>query len=256
MKRINTKKLLPILLCLAACSSRIPAADAYTVEMCIDCHQSGSAKSRLTIDTVQFTASIHAGNATCVDCHDRVADESHMEKPGSGAVDCSPCHEQKNVHGLDGERGCRPRCFNCHTRHDIRAVTDPASSVHPARLTATCGRCHPAQSGHTDFLSRLASIKIKTHPKGDLGMDYGENNCIGCHQGKGAHGEADPISDAACYRCHLTTDGQKALLGIIHPKADAGEQPGVFAVAILYQLVMLACIVGGVIFFIQKFSGK
>jgi len=255
MKRINSKSLFPILACFVACLLLASTAGAYEVQECIDCHKTGSTASRFTMDPQQFNASVHADNATCMDCHLKVEDESHMETPGSGAVDCSQCHEQKNFHGLDDGRENRPQCFHCHTRHNIRYVTDPAASVFPTHLTATCGQCHPAQSGYRDFLSRLPSIKIKTHPKGDLYTDYGEANCIGCHQGQGVHGEPDPINDSTCYRCHMTAQGQKALLGFIHPRADAGDQPGVFAVAILYQLVLLACIVGGVVFFVRKFSG-
>jgi nitrate/TMAO reductase-like tetraheme cytochrome c subunit len=233
----------------------VTAASAFEIEECINCHQKGSSESRLTMDAEQFDMSIHADNATCVECHQMVEDEGHMETPGSGAVDCSQCHDQENFHGLNGDLQNRPQCSDCHTRHDIKAVDDPAASVHPAQLTATCGQCHPAQSGYTDYFSRLPAIKIKTHPKGDLSTDYKEDNCIGCHQGQGAHGEADPISEDRCYACHLTMEGEKALLGFIHPKADAGDQPGVFAVAIIYQLVVLVFIVGGVFFFIRKFSG-
>lgn len=35
-------------------------------------------------------------------------------------------------------------CTDCHGGHEIRAGTDPASSVHPARLLTTCRTCHPA----------------------------------------------------------------------------------------------------------------
>jgi len=255
MIRNNTKKLFLRLGCLAACLLFVTAAGAYEVEECIDCHNTGSTASRLTMDETQFNASIHAENATCMDCHLMVEDESHMETPGSGAADCSQCHEKENFHGREGERENRPSCANCHTRHNIQAVADPAASVHPTRLTVTCGQCHPDQSGFKNYLSRLPSIKIKTHPKGDLGTEYGEHNCIGCHQGQGAHGEEDPISDATCYRCHMTPEGEKALLGFIHPRADASDQPGVFVVGILYQLVMLACIVGGFVFIRRKFSG-
>jgi hypothetical protein len=255
MIRNNKKSLFVLPVILATGLLLVTAAGAFEMEACTECHQSGSTESRLTIDPAQFDMSIHADNATCVDCHSMVEDESHMETPGSGAVDCSQCHEQENLHGLGGDQGNRPQCSDCHTRHAIQAVDDPAASVHPTRLTATCGQCHPAQSGYRDYLSGLPAIKIKTHPKGDLSTDYKEDNCIGCHQGRGAHGEADPISEDRCYVCHMTMAGEKALLGFIHPKADAGDQPGVFVVAILYQIVVFAFVVGGVIFFVRKFSG-
>lgn len=34
-------------------------------------------------------------------------------------------------------------CSDCHGGHEIRAAGDPASTVHPANLLATCRTCHP-----------------------------------------------------------------------------------------------------------------
>lgn len=36
-------------------------------------------------------------------------------------------------------------CISCHKPHDMRAVDDAASAVHPARLSDTCGSCHTDQ---------------------------------------------------------------------------------------------------------------
>ena len=33
-------------------------------------------------------------------------------------------------------------CTDCHNVHEIRARQDPESSIHPANVTETCGRCH------------------------------------------------------------------------------------------------------------------
>ena len=57
MKPIDTKRLFPVVGCLAACLLLASAAAAYEAEECLDCHKSGSTESRLTIDPVQFDAS-------------------------------------------------------------------------------------------------------------------------------------------------------------------------------------------------------
>jgi hypothetical protein len=45
------------------------------------------------------------------------------------------------------------------------------------------------------------------------------------------------------------------MLGFIHPEADPVRQIGVFASAIIYQIVIVIFLVGGIFFFIRKFSG-
>ncbi len=39
-------------------------------------------------------------------------------------------------------------CASCHGFHDIRDPADAKSSVSPANLPKTCGRCHPGASRH------------------------------------------------------------------------------------------------------------
>jgi hypothetical protein len=39
-------------------------------------------------------------------------------------------------------------CASCHGYHDIRDPSDPKSSVYPANLPITCGKCHPGASKH------------------------------------------------------------------------------------------------------------
>src|SRR5262249_34194136 len=34
-------------------------------------------------------------------------------------------------------------CASCHGSHDIKASSDPTSSVNRANLAVTCGKCHP-----------------------------------------------------------------------------------------------------------------
>ena len=36
----------------------------------------------------------------------------------------------------------RDSCWDCHQAHDIQPKSEPASSVAPAHLVETCGKCH------------------------------------------------------------------------------------------------------------------
>ena len=38
------------------------------------------------------------------------------------------------------------RCVDCHWNHLVLGTEDPAASIHPSRLTQTCGVCHEGAS--------------------------------------------------------------------------------------------------------------
>lgn len=215
------------------------AQDGYLPEDCIECHQAGSEESELQISIEEYNASVHGEEHTCLDCHTDVIDDDHQSTEGSGAVDCSECHEQENQHGMNGSDEERPACHDCHTRHNMLIKTDPASSVHPDQLTTTCAECHRTASGETDFFSWFPSFQIASHNKGDFATVYSKDNCIGCHQGAAAHGESEPISVQDCHKCHLSPGTDGAMWGYIHPQADLDTQPVVFAAASIYQIFVI-----------------
>lgn len=235
-------------------------ATAYTLEDCIECHRTGSEESGLHISIEEYEASVHGPEITCLDCHTGVVDDQHQSIKGSGAVDCSACHEQENRHGLNGPEEQRPKCHDCHTRHHMLSKTDPASAVHPDQLATTCAGCHPAASGETDFFSWFPSFQIASHNKGDFASDYNKANCLGCHQGAAVHGESAPIDEQNCYKCHLAPEAADALWGYMHPKPDMKTQPTVFAAASIYQVFVafgLIVLLGKFLNFVfDRFLGK
>lgn len=229
---------------------------AYTAEDCIKCHEEGSSKSMLHISIKEFKASIHGEETVCEDCHTSVKSEDHERRKGSGAVDCRECHEEENRHGLQSEGGRRPQCYSCHTRHSILEKDNPTSSIHPKRLKETCKICHKRECGEINYLSRLPSLQIASHKKEDFSKTFERTNCVGCHQGMAAHGEENQLNDEDCHKCHLTTAGQSRLMGYIHPTADREEQPETFAVAVVYQVVAVILLWGGLRFYVRRFSRK
>lgn len=204
----------------------------------------------------EFEASIHGREITCTDCHVGVKDKDHSSIKGSGAVDCAQCHEEENRHGLGAKSERRPRCHSCHTRHGILEKENVASSVHAGQLKKSCKGCHPVECGEIDYLSWLPSMQIASHNKQDFGQAYEKGHCLGCHQGKAAHGEEGPINDQGCDRCHLSQEGRAALWGYIHQRADFEKQPAVFASATLYQFFIVVLLWGGFRFYIRKLSEK
>lgn len=228
----------------------------YTTEDCIRCHKEGSRQSILHISMEKYDASIHGREIACQDCHTGVRDKAHETIKESGFVDCTQCHEQENRHGLQGKSEHRPRCYSCHTTHAIFEKESKLSSVNGKNLKKTCETCHPAECGDGDCLSWLPSLRISSHSKQDFGRAFDKDNCLGCHQGKAAHGEKATLNNQDCYKCHFSPEGAPLLLGYIHPKADTVKHTTIFAAATIYLLLILALFSGGFVFYIRKFSQK
>lgn len=255
-RRFAMIKHLPSILCLYVLLFAGVAA-AYDSTDCIDCHGKKDGGSDLIMDLAAFETSVHNGTAECTDCHNQVVGDSHMQTKGSGIADCSQCHDTVNDHGTADPVEVRPDCAACHSRHGILASSDPGSTVHPDNLAATCGRCHEAQTGRPDYLSWLPSVQISSHPKQDFGGSYGMDNCIGCHQGKAAHGQTQIIDETnQCHRCHMEPEGKSALWGVIHARADLAKQPGTWVAGVIYQLFLLALLGFGGAYTVGRISRR
>jgi cytochrome b subunit of formate dehydrogenase len=69
----------------------------------------------------------------------------------------------QSFHGLAAQIGgvSAANCASCHGVHDILPSSDPASSISPANLPTTCGKCHQGIG------TRLASGTLRIHqPRG------------------------------------------------------------------------------------------
>ena len=229
---------------------------AYAPGDCAKCHKKGSSESRLQIPLETYNLSVHAGKITCQDCHNGVLDDAHKTAKGSGSVDCGQCHEQENRHGTGAGSGSPPGCYSCHTRHGILPKDHTRSSVHPQNLKQTCGACHPAAAGDAGFLPWLPSVQIRTHGKQDLSCAYDEGDCLGCHQGRGAHGEERPISERDCYKCHLPSTGHLPLWGRVHPVPEAKQRVWSRFAGAVYTGAALVLFLGGLTFCVRRFSHR
>ena len=152
---------------------RSKVSRANTPVTCGQCHAT---------ELTQYQRSVHgraqaqgkSGVPTCTDCHgihsiehaDQAA-KSDAER-ALGKASCSRCHDSEvlsreyalpmdrvrsyldSYHGLAVKRGSPvvANCASCHAVHEILASSDPASSVNPVNLPATCGKCHPGASAN------------------------------------------------------------------------------------------------------------
>ncbi|HEX7343016.1 MAG TPA: cytochrome c3 family protein [bacterium] len=113
------------------------ASGVMDAPVCTDCH------GEHTIEMPQLAGSSVSAEhipETCGRCHENV---QLTEKYGLAAKRFSTYAD--SYHGLANQYGKTvvANCASCHGYHQILAPTDPASTVHPNNLAATCGKCHP-----------------------------------------------------------------------------------------------------------------
>jgi formate dehydrogenase gamma subunit len=128
---------------------------------------------------------------TCTDCHFEHKIEALKGTAGLriSADICSKCHASERLntkyrlpadrvktffesyHGLAAQYGSTlaANCASCHGFHKILPSSDPASTIHKAHLTETCGKCHPGAS--EKFAQSSVHVDITTaKAEGNLGL--------------------------------------------------------------------------------------
>jgi len=154
-----------------ALSSKIASkfkVDPVAGAACSTCHEEvykmvlGSVHGKNIVDKHQMDG------ALCLDCHGSphyitsVKDESSPMSRKHQVETCGKCHGDKKIiekykleenvmesyeesfHGRKLFLGHTkaPTCSSCHSSHDIRSKTDPASPVFGKNKLVTCGKCH------------------------------------------------------------------------------------------------------------------
>lgn len=218
----------------SAAMPQVRAVSQDSVYGCIICHAD---KRR------SFGEGVHAERGLrCHDCHGGVT--TAVERPAAhtrgfigapGKVRtvavCSSCHADPNrmrQYGLPagqlaelrtsrhGEllllRGdtTAPTCTDCHDAHTVLPPTDARSTVYPANIPATCGRCHEDAQRMRRYgipTSQGADYRASAHGHAVVGRnDFAGPTCIGCH---GSHAALPPtvteISNV-CGRCHVLVE--------------------------------------------------
>ncbi|HXJ42181.1 MAG TPA: cytochrome c3 family protein [Bryobacteraceae bacterium] len=218
-----------------------PAAAPAPESTCVQCHsamEGAIQKPALLIkNDVHTTAGL-----TCVACHggDGTAVEPEVSmskakgfigKPKHADIPqlCGKCHSnpdymrrfhpqqrvdqlelyKPSVHGKKLAAGDMnvATCIDCHSVHDIRAVKDATSPVHPKNIPETCGRCHADAAKMSQYkipTNQLAEYKTSVHwdalsKRGDLSAP----NCASCHGNHGAKPPQVASVSAVCGSCHV-----------------------------------------------------
>lgn len=210
---------------------------------CVSCHATQVGDHKRSVHGEQLAAGNSAA-PSCDSCHD----SAHTTKLTKDAAfhasvpqTCGLCHAevlgefQASVHGKALAAGIveAPVCTDCHGEHSILRPKAKGSTVAPAAVSETCGRCH----GDLRLTRRfgLPSDRITTFGNSFHGLASKTGaqtvaNCSSCH---GFH-KILPSSDAqstvhtknlanTCGQCHPGA-GTRFAISPIHV-AEGGVEP-------------------------------
>lgn len=98
-------------------------------------------------------------------------------------------------------------CTDCHGVHEIRRVTDPASTAYWKNIPLTCAKCHSDKDYMKDFKIPVDQYeKYKESVHGVQRLEKGDMHSPGCPDCHGSHGAAPPgVKEVhnVCGRCHV-----------------------------------------------------
>ncbi|HZL68747.1 MAG TPA: cytochrome c3 family protein [Candidatus Limnocylindrales bacterium] len=214
---------------------------AQTKNSCLDCHPNLPEPLGVSVET--YSQNIHGQKGlTCAACHGGDASSDDPERAMSRAAGwkgkierkqipelCASCHSdaermkkynpglrvdqfqqyKTSVHGQKWAKSDTKVavCTDCHGVHDLRAPSDPRSSVHPTNIATTCSHCH----ADADYMKpygiktdQFANYQQSVHHdammvRGDLSAP----TCTTCHGNHGATPPGVASVTNVCSNCHV-----------------------------------------------------
>ncbi len=238
------------------------AVFSQEIDECLECHMdrnltkaddSGKVHS-LYVAKDAFMRSVHVESEyTCVECHEGVKADNHPEG-GIPDVKCGACHEEvlekfkKSNHGklLDSGEPEAPRCFDCHSKHEVLHPDNPDSAINPENQIKTCGKCHEKETRGT--ILALIATQFKNSGKDSMVHDFSTKRCTYCHFEVGQHGN-DELIPKNCIKCH-GSEKFSAIFGKVH-KTSIFQSP-------FLDIILICFVLAGflLVFFCRKIFMK
>jgi cytochrome b subunit of formate dehydrogenase len=180
---------------------------------CFRCHADaalrGLAKgdsASLHVNPDSYTASAHGGTA-CAQCHTDVTPSLRGRACATSRadrVDCAVCHAQEvadhqaSMHGQLAAEGDpdAPVCLDCHSYHETKPRTDPASPTFVRNVPVLCAQCHREGEKAAVRIARAAATSGRAPGPADIVRSYDESI-----HGKGLL-ESGLLVTATCTSCH------------------------------------------------------
>ena len=204
---------------------------------CKECHGTHEVKGRTDPRSPIFSINIPV---LCGKCHQE-GKKAAMRYTGSQHEIVN--HYTESIHGkglLKSGLTVTATCSDCHPAHNVLPISDPASSVNPANVPATCGRCHHGiqeqfvQSVHATMMHKTdkklpvcndchSAHTIRRTDIEGFKLDI-MTKCGRCHEKIAAtyfdtyHGKVSQLGytkTAKCYDCH----GAHDILPVADPKS-------------------------------------
>ena len=207
---------------------------------------------------------VAAGNfkaAVCTDCHGShgvqpATDERAPMARRNVPRTCGACHQPEygeyldSIHGRAAATGSQdaPVCTSCHGEHTIRRPEDPASSVYPTKVPATCAKCHANEVLNRRYdmpQDRLGTYEQSYHGVASRYGNVKAANCASCHHAHGVLPRSDPRSSISpanlpgtCAKCHPGATANFAR-GTIHLAITPESSKPVYYVTKAYQWIII-----------------
>jgi len=136
------------------------AKGVSSAPVCTDCH--GIHGIKAVVDPTSSVSAQNLARTTCARCHEGVRLSEDFGIAGGRASSYLASY-----HGLASKMGSKTvaNCASCHGVHNILPSSDPKSTINPANLTTTCGKCHPGAGQNF--------VKGKVHIEAPLSADVG-----------------------------------------------------------------------------------
>lgn len=209
--------------------------------------------------------------AVCPDCHgahDIRPPSDHASKMNRRHIptSCGVCHEgiynvyRRSIHGKEWAKGNKdvPVCTSCHGEHNIFAPESPKSTVNPANVGNTCGKCHEKMVLTRKYnipINRLESFRKSFHGTALMLNNVTVANCASCHGYHDILPSSDPDSSVnpknlprTCGKCHPQARKNRNL-GKVHVSPSPTSDRILFYVRLAY-ILLIAGSVAGFLFYI------
>ena len=200
--------------------------------------------TRLVTPAKLYEGDVHRqAGLTCADCHSGNPSDASLDAmspakgfhgvPKKSAIPefCARCHSDitymrrfnpkirtdqfseylTSVHGKRLKQGDTKvaTCVDCHSVHNILAVSDARAPVFATNVATTCGRCHSSAPYMKEYkipTDQVANYRKSVHAAALIQGDTSAPTCTTCH---GNHGATPPgVNSVAnvCGTCHVMNE--------------------------------------------------
>ena len=167
---------------------------------CLDCHSKHAELGHLNPTSPTFAQNVPE---LCATCHRQGEVAARRISPDSAGARGIVESYEMSIHGeglMESGLLVTATCEDCHTAHGPLPPTDPASSVHPENVAATCGACHHG-------IQEAFEGSVHWRERGDDDEELEYPTCEDCHTShaiaRTERGDFRLMMMDQCGRCHV-----------------------------------------------------